>query len=375
MEEGFGQSGSNETITRRAFFLLSLWAAGILMLFAVGGYFGVRQLKGYREETERFRQTWIAGDMVEAGAPTPELALPPGAEPAEVRVGVYINRIGEFSLRESGWTAEFDIWFRWTGDGVKPGEDFEIVNGQVDSREKMEEYSNGRERYERYRVKARLTKYFDPSRFPFSDEVLSLQVEDRLNGAKTMRYVADERDSGISNLGVPRSLNITNSLAVVKLHDYRSGLGDPRSSAGAGDIHSRFIFSMLVDPPSLAIYIPMYQALFASIAIALIVFFIKPTHVDPRFGLGIGAFFAAVGNNIAVVSILPQSKQITLAGMVNAAGLATILLTLVQSAISLFILDTMGLNRLRRLFDRVSFVVFLTGYAVVNLLLPLAASV
>jgi hypothetical protein len=375
MEEGFGQSGSNETITRRAFFLLSLWAAGILMLFAVGGYFGVRQLKGYREETERFRQTWIAGDMVEAGAPTPELALPPGAEPAEVRVGVYINRIGEFSLRESGWTAEFDIWFRWTGDGVKPGEDFEIVNGQVDSREKMEEYSNGRERYERYRVKARLTKYFDPSRFPFSDEVLSLQVEDRLNGAKTMRYVADERDSGISNLGVPRSLNITNSLAVVKLHDYRSGLGDPRSSAGAGDIHSRFIFSMLVDPPSLAIYIPMYQALFASIAIALIVFFIKPTHVDPRFGLGIGAFFAAVGNNLAVVSILPQSKQITLAGMVNAAGLATILLTLVQSAISLFILDTMGLNRLRRLFDRVSFVVFLTGYAVVNLLLPLAASV
>jgi hypothetical protein len=301
--------------------------------------------------------------------------LPPGAEPVEVRVGVYINRIGEFSLRESGWTAEFDIWFRWTGDGVKPGEDFEIVNGQVDSREKMEEYSNGRERYERYRVKARLTKYFDPSRFPFSDEVLSLQVEDRLNGAKTMRYVADERDSGISNLGVPRSLNITNSLAVVKLHDYRSGLGDPRSSAGAGDIHSRFIFSMLVDPPSLAIYIPMYQALFASIAIALIVFFIKPTHVDPRFGLGIGAFFAAVGNNIAVVSILPQSKQITLAGMVNAAGLATILLTLVQSAISLFILDTMGLNRLRRLFDRVSFVVFLTGYAVVNLLLPLAASV
>jgi len=375
MEEGFGQSGSNETITRRAFFLLSLWAAGILMLFAVGGYFGVRQLKGYREETERFRQTWIAGDMVEAGAPTPELALPPGAEPAEVRVGVYINRIGEFSLRESGWTAEFDIWFRWTGDGVKPGEDFEIVNGQVDSREKMEEYSNGRERYERYRVKARLTKYFDPSRFPFSDEVLSLQVEDRLNGAKTMRYVADERDSGISNLGVPRSLNITNSLAVVKLHDYRSGLGDPRSLAGERDIHSRFIFSMLVDPPSLAIYIPMYQALFASIAIALIVFFIKPTHVDPRFGLGIGAFFAAVGNNIAVVSILPQSKQITLAGMVNAAGLATILLTLVQSAISLFILDTMGLNRLRRLFDRVSFVVFLTGYAVVNLLLPLAASV
>jgi hypothetical protein len=373
MEERFAQSGSKETITRRAFFLVALWAAGILLLFAVGGYFGVRQLKRYKEETERFRQTWMESATDEAGAPTPELTLPPGAKPAEVRVGVYINRIGEFSLRESGWTADFDIWFRWTGDGVRPGEDFTVVNGQVDSREKMAEYSNGKERYERYRVKARLTKYFDPSRFPFSDEMLAILVEDGVHGAKTMRYVADERDSGISSLGVPRNLKITYSLATVKLHDYRSGRGDPRLSAGERDIHSRFVFSTLVDPPSLGIYIPMYQALFASIAIALIVFFIKPIHVDPRFGMGVGAFFAAVGNNIVVVSTLPQSKQITLAGMVNAAGLATIMLTLVQSAVSLYILDTMGLNKLRRLFDRVSFVVFLTGYVVVNLLLPLAA--
>jgi hypothetical protein len=53
----------------------------------------------------------------------------------------------------------------------------------------------------------------------------------------------------------------------------------------------------------------MFQALFASVAIALIVFFIKPIHVDPRFGLGVGAFFAAVGNNIFVGSMLPPAHR------------------------------------------------------------------
>jgi len=117
----------------------------------------------------------------------------------------------------------------------------------------------------------------------------------------------------------------------------------------------------------------MLQALFVSIAIAFIVFFIKPIFVEPRFGLGVGAVFAAVGNNIYVGSILPPGGGTTLIAMVNAVGLATIFLTLVQSAISLYILDGMGQEKLRLFFDKMSFVVLFVGCAVVNLMLPLAA--
>jgi hypothetical protein len=117
----------------------------------------------------------------------------------------------------------------------------------------------------------------------------------------------------------------------------------------------------------------MFQALFASVAIAFIVFFIKPTHVDPRLGLGVGALFAAVGNNIVVGTMLPPAGGITLAALVNTIGLATIFLTMVQSTVSLYILDTMGQEKLRRFFDKVSFVVFLIGYGGVNLMLPIVA--
>jgi hypothetical protein len=368
-----GQNDLKDTITRRGYRFVILWAVGILLLYGTGGYLGVRTLQGYKAETEKFRQAWIESKMTDVDAQAPDIRIPPGAKPVEVLVGIYINRIGEFSVREGGWTADFDIWFRWTGNGVKPGENFQVVNGQIDLREKKKRYVRGREQYERYRVKARLTKYFDPSRFPFSDEGLAIQVEDDVRGAETLRYVADEPGSGFNRLGIPQNLKIVKSLVTVKLHNYESGRGDPRLPVGAADVHSRFVFVMLVFPPSTGLFVMMFQALFASVAIAFIAFFIKPIHVDPRFGLGVGAFFAAIGNNIFVGTILPQAERVTLAGMVNGIGLVTIFLTLVQSAISLYILDTMGREMLRRFFDKISFVVFLIGYAVVNLMLPLVA--
>jgi hypothetical protein len=295
-------------------------------------------------------------------------------EPVEVLAGIRINRIGSFSLRESTWTADFDIWFRWAGDEVRPGENFHVVNGEIDHREREESYSSGSEHYERYNVHANLAISLDASRFPFSDHGITIQVEDSADGAENLRYIPDERDSGISSLGIPSGLKVTQTLAAVKLYSYQSRRGDPQIPEGRMDVHSRFVLALLLAPPGAGLFIKLFQALFASVFIALIAFFIKPIHVDPRFVLGIGAFFASVGNNIYIGSILPYSSQISLTSMVNAIGLTTIFLTLVQSTISLHIFDSRGRERLRRLFDHVSVAVFLAGYAAANLVLPLVAA-
>jgi hypothetical protein len=372
-QEGMSQNNLKDRITRGGYRFVLLWAVGIFFLYCIVGYIGVCTLQGYKTETETFRQAQINAATTGEKAGVSGITGPPGAKPVDVLVGIYINSIGEVSLKDSTWSADFDIWFRWTGDGVSPGKNLEIVNGQIDQRDKKETYTAGRVHYERYRLRGRLAKSFDPSRFPFNDEGLTIEVEDGTDGAARLRYIADEQGSGINRSGVHQGLGITKSLMAVKSHSYESRRGDPRLPSDATDVHSRLIFAMLVSPRSAAVYLKLFQALFASIAIAFIVFFIKPIHVDPRFGLGIGAAFAAVGNNIFVGSLLPPSGGMTLSGMVNAIGLATIFLTLVQSTISLYILDTMGKEKLRLFFDKVSFTVFVAGYGVVNLLLPLAA--
>jgi hypothetical protein len=369
--KGAGQENCKDSISRAGYAFVALWAAGLLLLYAIGGCFGVRTLQGYRAETKKFREAFIESQSIEPGTKAPDIMA--SKKPVEVRVGVYINRIGEFGAREGGWTADFDIWFRWTDARIKPGETFQLVNGEVNQREKKEAYARRGERYERYQVKARITKFFDPSRFPFNDEVLTIQVEDGARGEEKLRYVAEERGSGISPLGIPRHLAFPKTLATVKYYSYESTRDAPRIPAGAREVHSRFIFAMLGKIPGLQIYLRNFQALFASVAIALIVFFIRPIHVDPRFGLGMGAFFAAIANNIFVGTSLPPIARLSLTTMVNTLGLATIFLTLVQSTISLYIEDTMGREKLRRFFDKVSFIVFLIGYTATNLLLPLAA--
>lgn len=49
-------------------------------------------------------------------------------------------------------------------------------------------------------------------------------------------------------------------------------------------------------------------------------------------------------------------------------------LTLLQSAISLYLYERRGKKTLSRLFDKVSLMVFFAGYLVINLVLPLAAT-
>ena len=366
-----GQDDLKDSISRAGYSFVALWAAGLLLLYAIGGYFGVRTLQGYRAETEKFREAIFDSQPIETGTKAPQIRV--SKKPVEVQVGIYINKIGEFDAREGGWTADFDIWFRWTDARIRPGETFQLVNGEVIQREKKETYARGGERYERYQVRARITKFFDPSRFPFGDEVLTIQVEDGARGEEKLRYVAEDGGSGIRPLAIPQHLAITKMLATAKYYSRESTGDDPRISPDTPEIHSRFIFAMLFNLPSFAIYIKNFQALFASVAIAFIAFFIRPIHVDPRFGLGIGAFFAAIANNISVGTSLAPIQRFTLMAMVNALGLATIFLTLVQSAISLYIEDTMGREKLHRFFDKVSFTVFLIGYTATNLLLPLAA--
>jgi len=142
--------------------------------------------------------------------------------------------------------------------------------------------------------------------------------------------------------------------------------------AGSDDVHSQLVFAMVLSHPGGGYFFALFIALFASVAIAFIAFYIKPIHVDPRFGLGVGAVFAAIGNFIYIGPLLPRTGHV--ADLVNVIGLVTIFLTLVQSTISLYIFDTMGREGLSRFFDRVSFIVFLAGYTVINLALPFAAA-
>jgi hypothetical protein len=372
-QNDLSESDPKNTITRAGYWWLAVWALGLLLLYSAGGYAGVRQLLGYKTQTERIRQTALEFPGPKPGGGATGMTTEPATQPVDVRVGMSLDRISEAAPREAAWTADFHIWFRWTGDAVDPGKHFQIANGRILEKEEVVSRVTNGERYEQYRVTARMIHYFEASRFPLSDETLAIEVEDAVDGVGKLRYVSDERSADIGHIRAPQNWKVEKTRAAVIVRDYGPGRVDSDASTGGGAIHSLFVVESLISVPAAGVYLPLFQALFASVAICMIVFFIKPIHVDPRFGLPVGAFFAAVSNNISVASLLPPAERVTLVQMINAVSLGTIFLTLVESAVSLYLFDSMGRERYSRLFDRVSFAVLGIGYVVLNLILPLAA--
>jgi hypothetical protein len=349
-----------------------VWSIAVVLLFVAVGTFTVRTVSQLRRDAVARHNARIDPRAVEPGRTAAEDTLPPGANPRKVTVGMYVDNISAISLLDATWTPVFYIWFRWTGDDINPGESFSIVEGEILAKEKLnDEIVNG-EHYARYLVKAQITKFFNPTRFPVDDHLLTIAIEDGRLPWGELEYVPDTAASNISSRVKMPGYVVHKSGMVVKPHTYKTSFGDPRLPADSRQTYSQLIYGIWNARPGLGTYLKVFVGLFAAIAIALLALFVKPTDVDPRFGLGVGGFFGAVANTLLSASMVPDAGALTLLDMVNGVGMIVIFLSLLQSTISLYLFDIRGQVALSRLFDRVSFYLFAAGLLIINLLLPWA---
>lgn len=360
---------TEHAISRKEWFLVALWAAGIVAIYAVIGLTGVRTMRRDAAETKRLRQAWAASPVSRLGERLPTLT--PSSLATPVMVSVVVNRIGGVIVHESIWEADFDIAFRWRGARIDPGKTFRIANGQILRREPEISLVRNGEHFERCHVRARVEQAFDPSRIPFGDEALIVGIEDPSHDAHTLVYQVDGAGIHVSRGAHSQAVKVTRTFAATKYFSYPVSGAKPW--VDGAEVYSQFVFTMLVQPRGWEIYMRMFQVLFSSVAIALLALFVRPCFSEARFDLGIGAFFAAVGNYIYLGTQLPPADRITLAVLVNLLGLLTIFLTLVTSIISLHIFHAKERQHLSHVFDWISIAVFGIGYVTVNLLLPYAA--
>jgi hypothetical protein len=352
---------------------LTLWVVAVALVYAAFGYFCLYTLGGYAAETRAMRAALVASPTV-GTAPSPAVPVPSQlAGPAQVLVGARLNRIADIAPLEGAWTADFTLWFRWDDAALDPGKDFGVVNGQILQQDRLTSVVRGATRYEEYHVVARISQPFDALRFPFGEDVVRVRIEDKGHGLDRLRFVADERNSAIPADAMPPNVDQHQPFLTVKSRMAATGSADPSAASADTRSRSEFIFGAVLEPKSFNIALRLFQALWVSVAVALLALFIKPIMIDCRFGLPIGAFFASVSNNSVVSSVVPRAAGRTLSDMITSLSLLTIFLVLVQSVIALYLFDTLGREQLARKFDRVSFVVILLGYLIVSVLLPLAA--
>lgn len=314
-------------------------------------------------------------------------ALPdPGAEPTEdvptagarrVAIGFYLESLGSVSLHDSTWSAVIDVWCRWRdaedNDSFNPFDRLIAVSGSITDSKLLSHVDNEGEHYELQRLSVTYTKPFRIRTFPIDAHHLLASFENSAHTRRELVFVPDEADTAISHRATLSNYRIVRCLAVESPHTYRTSRGRSDIDDDHRRTYSQPRFAVVIDRGGLGLFAKMFQALFISVAVALLTSFIKPTHVDPRFGLGVGGLFAAVANAYVVGSVAPETNEFSLADVVNLLGIVTILLSLTQSTLSLYVYETLDQPALARQFDRASFWVTFGGFCVALGMLMAAA--
>lgn len=368
------ESGGAQVVTRAGQWFICGWALLIVLTASAVGTVTCLSMYRHKSQANQRHRERMEVLSTESGEAAGDAAGPTGSRPLRVQTGIYVDRIAELSIKNACWVVDFYVWFRWRGPSAPFGEDVQVVDGWIEERHKEDEYVQGDEHYELYRIVARISKFFDITRFPVEDHQLVINLEHPAHKRHEMVFVADESNTEVSSRVRLPAYRIRETAVVERPHAYKTTRGDPRLREGQPSVYSQLRLGIWLERDGWGFYFKLFQGLFASIAVAFAAFFIKPTDVDPRFGLGVGAFFASIANTYITSSLIPDTGMMTLADFLNGLAMLTIFLSVVQSVISLYLYDIRGQEALSRLFDKVSALVFTVGVVGINVALPLAAS-
>ena len=259
----------------------------------------------------------------------------PSPTTTHVDVGVFVNRVYNLSLRDGNYNVDFYIWFRWKGDNVNPIETFEISNGKIENKTIVESKKVKGENYTCARVNALIFQQFDTINFPFDQHRLKIQIEDGDHEIESLKYSSDLENSKVASSVSFAGYEIKGSSGKLKETIYNTNFGDPELPKDNEVHYSQFEFNIHIHRTGFGYFLKLYWGIYLSAAVALLSLFIKPTDLDPRFGMGVGALFAIMANIFVVSNELPDNGQMTTADHLNMLSISIVCLSLLISTISL----------------------------------------
>ncbi len=261
------------------------------------------------------------------------------AEPAQVTVGTYINKIQDVSFRDNRYVVDFYVWFRWKPEGAlkdyQPLESFELINGIITSKTSAVEKTIGDLRYASVRVNANIAETWNLENFPFDEHRLKIHFEDSEHVARDLVFVPDTTNSRIGDEIDLAGWSLSNFSADVTPKVYKTNYGDSSLPIDARSEYSRFTVGMEMTRDTYGSAYKLLSTVLAATAVAFVAFMVKPTDLDPRFGLGVGALFAVAASAFVVSSSVPDSGVMTVADFIHIIAMASIFASLLQSALAL----------------------------------------
>ena len=256
----------------------------------------------------------------------------------KVYVGTYLERVENLDIKESSWTYEFYLWFKWKsnevdflGDKVNKILPFIIVNGDILKCDLVERYSDKKTNieYVQYFVKAKNTQFFDVSLYPIDKHDLIIPIEHKWLDRTKVYFEPDTIDSKVSSRVKVNGYESSNDVKLIeKSHAYKSARGNPKFKSGYKIDFSQFRMAFRIYKGGLSVILKLFLILY----VAVFVTFIAPFSSDPS-RYTVGALFTTAGANYILASKLPATNIYSLAELINAFCVVVIIIMMALLAI------------------------------------------
>jgi hypothetical protein len=317
-----------------------------------------------------FAVTYLLSSVPNARAA--DVAQAAGA--TECYVGAYITSISDVDLRAGTCVVDFWVWFRWRGSDYNPLQSVEVIDGTIDEKtgEVRKTLASGLQ-YACQRVRATIRQKWNVCRFPLDTQHIRIALEDTESESDRLVFVPDEAASSVaSSVSVPGWTLSRFSIASLE-QTYETNYGDTDLPTGTSSEYSRALLSLALQRPGMGLFFKLFTGLFVAVGIAVLSIAIRPTDLDPRFGLPVGAMFASIASQYVIASVLPDTTDFTLADQLHVLVVSVIFLALFESVVSLFLTYAECHQASRRL-DAVSLIVLAIGTAATVIVLVMGAT-
>lgn len=256
--------------------------------------------------------------------------------PDTVKTGIYVISIHDIDFKENEYTINLWLWLTYKNKKFDFWQNLEIPQAKSFTKSYYTVDTTGGRVYMLMKLQCIMKDSWRINNFPFDRQRLRLGIENSQFDASSLVFVADTLGKHFDPRFTLRGWNIDSFVVSTGTKAYETGFGD-ESLEKPHTEYSTFRVRIALDRDATELFWKMFLGMYVSFLISYMCFYIHADHIDSRFGLSVGALFAAIGNKYVIDSSLPDSAAFTLVDTLHGITLFYIFAVITSSAISLLL--------------------------------------
>jgi len=263
-------------------------------------------------------------------------ANPKWGTPAEVRVGLVLNDVEDYDIKEGTFTADF--YLSLTSDKDMPSMDLIFPNGKPDDQTALADKPT----FKLYRITGTFTAPPDLRKYPFDKQELPILIEENTEGVDQIRLVPDKTHTHLEENFEVIGWDLADMEAINVIHNF------PDRFDHDDLYYGRYEFRLGIERYGTSAVFTVYVPAIVIILISLMGQWMPFENIDVRSNAGAPMLAAAVLFHFALMQALPAVSYLTRADKLM-VGVYVSLLLMMASTWAFFLFSHTAHDRVFRL--------------------------